>query len=95
MGTVIHQPAEFRELFYRHVVTVERDDVLIRVETASQPFLYVGSRDSVVGQLFFHSVCLHRIFLFHGFPKSPDSVAINISPDKSEQLLDTYTSRYE
>ncbi|UVR76378.1 hypothetical protein NXX35_17585 [Bacteroides xylanisolvens] len=71
--------AEFRDLFCRHIVTVERDDVLIRVQTVSQPFLGVSSRDGAVGQLLLHVVCFHRFSCIRCFPESSDSVAIDIS----------------
>ena len=58
------------------------------VQTVSQPFLGVSSRDGAVGQLLLHVVCFHRVSCIHCFPESPDSVAIDISPDKFEQLPD-------
>ena len=92
VGAVVHQLAVSRNLFCRHVIAVEYDDILIRDEAVSQSFHSVGSRDGVVGQLLLHVVCFHRFSCIHCFPESPDSVAIDISPDKFEHLPDTDTS---
>ena len=91
VGAVVHQLAVSRNLFCRHVIAVEYDDILIRDEAVSQSFHSVGSRDGVVGQLLLHVVCFHRVSCIHCFPESPDFVPINTSPNKFEQLPDIYT----
>ncbi len=95
VAAFVRQPAVRFQLFGRHLVAVERDDVLVGREAVGEPFGGVGGGDGTVGQLLLHAVGFGSVAVGYGVAQPLDAFAVGVATDKFKLLLNADETGYE